>query len=151
MRIFRDVTFDESRPFYPRPSSSPSSTAMESISFLTPPDMSFPLSHSMSPPVSPPPARPPASLLPPTLESSLPSTPPPASPLPPPHESSPPSVPPPVSPLSPPADFPPSVLGHSPMVLRPRTITHVYTRRSRTPPSPNSSPLLLGSPFDLSP
>jgi len=37
------------------------------------------------------------------------------------------------------------------MVLRPRTITHVYTRRSRTPPSPDSSPSLIGSPSDLSP
>jgi hypothetical protein len=32
MRISRNVTFDESRPFYPRPSSS--SFSMEDISFL---------------------------------------------------------------------------------------------------------------------
>ena len=36
------------------------------------------------------------------------------------------------------------------MVLPPRTITHVYTRRPRPPPSPESSPSLLGSPSDLS-
>lgn len=43
MRISQDVTFDESRPYYPRSSSSSSSTTMESISFLTLLDESFPL------------------------------------------------------------------------------------------------------------
>ena len=36
MRISRDVTFDESRPFYPRPSSP--TFSMEDICFLTFPD-----------------------------------------------------------------------------------------------------------------
>ena len=64
MRISRDVTFDESRPFYPRPSSS--TFSVEDISFLTFPDTPItpvePLSlrpaHSTSPPLAdlPPPS-----------------------------------------------------------------------------------------------
>ena len=66
MRVSRDVTFDESRPFFPCFSSSSSSTTTESISFLTLPDESLllpstPPSPSYAPSIVPPP--PPISLL----------------------------------------------------------------------------------------
>ena len=58
MHISRDLTFDESRPFYPRPSSS--TFSVEDISFLTFPDtpitpvepLSLPPAHSTSPPLA---------------------------------------------------------------------------------------------------
>ena len=66
MRVSQDVTFDESRPFFPCFSSSSSSTTTESISFLTLPDESLllpstPPSPSYAPSIVPPP--PPISLL----------------------------------------------------------------------------------------
>jgi hypothetical protein len=85
MRISRDVIFDESRPFYPRPSSS--AFSVEDISFLL-----FP---ATSPSVPPEPIDP---LPRPTL-ADIPPFPPPSSSPPSPSPFS--SDPPPISPLSP--------------------------------------------------
>jgi hypothetical protein len=158
MRISRDVTFDESCPFYPRSSSSSSSTTVESIS-LTLPDVSLPLpSTPPSPPsapsiVPPPPPEPSQSLfgpppikVPPSPLVSSPLSLSPTSVMVPPREithvySHRPRPPPPPSPES-----SSSLLGPTPVVIPPREITHVYSRRPRPPPSPESSSSLLGSP-----
>ena len=80
MRISRDVTFDESRPYYPRsPSGHPNT--VESLSFLTLPDWYLPLSPSSTPP----------SISPSSLSPSS-STPPPPPPPPPPPVASPPPL-----------------------------------------------------------
>ena len=52
MRISRDVTFDESRPYYPRSPSGHPNTA-ESLSFLTLPEWYLPLYSSTPPPITP--------------------------------------------------------------------------------------------------
>jgi len=54
MRIPRDVTFDESHPYYPRSSSGSSSITVESISLTLP----LPTSPSLPPPSFPPPSAP---------------------------------------------------------------------------------------------
>jgi len=74
LRISRDVTFDESRSYYPRPSSS--SFSVDDISFLLLPDTSPSVPH-VSPP---PPARLPLPSPPPPPPSS-PSPSPPSSPV----------------------------------------------------------------------
>ena len=112
VRISQDVTFAESRPFYPRPSSS--SFSVEDISFLTFPD-------SPITPVAPVPIRSTPSASPPLVDS-----PPPSSPVSSPSMSldSTPSSP--VTSSSPPPDstlaIPPSIVPSFPQ--------H-YTRRSR--------------------
>ena len=72
LRISRDVTFDESRSYYPRPSSS---FSVEDISFLILPDTSPSVTH-VPPPPPPPSESPPVPDTPPTP----PSSPPPSSP-----------------------------------------------------------------------
>jgi len=76
MRISRDVTFDESRPYYPRsPSGHPNT--VESLSFLTLPEWYLPLSSSSTPPPitpsspSPPPQPPPPVAQPPLCPSRV--------------------------------------------------------------------------------
>jgi hypothetical protein len=101
MRISRDVTFDESRTYYPRPSSGPSSTT-EDLSFLTLPEWY---------------------LLLPSSSTSLYPNPPPL----PPHPSSP--SPPPSSPSPPTPPPPPSLSPAPPSVDPPREIIHYYTCR----------------------
>ena len=122
MRIFRDVTFDEPRLFYPRSSSTFSSTTAESIS-LTLPDVPLLLPSTPLPPPSVPSIVPPP---PPEPSQSHFRTPPveiPLSPL--------------VSSLLSPSP--------TPVMVPPREITHVYSRRPRPPPppSPESSSSLL--------
>ncbi|KAM3366315.1 hypothetical protein ACQJBY_015641 [Aegilops geniculata] len=120
MRISRDVTFDESRPFYPRPSSSAFST--EDISFLMFPDTppSVPNIPTPRPAVADPTPSSPTVSSPPSSHDS-----PPSSPIP---SSSPPS-----SPV--PSSSPPSSLIHSPSpspVIPPLpSFPFHYTRRRR--------------------
>ena len=79
MRISLDVTFDESRPYYPRPPIQSSSSTLESISFLTFPDFTSTTSPplpSTTPPLSPPSQSPPI----PISEDPIPPSPPPQSP-----------------------------------------------------------------------
>ena len=119
MRISRDVTFDESRPFYPRPSSS--TFSVEDISFLPFPDTPPSVPHVPTP-------------LRPTFVDPAPSTPTSSassSPLP--HDSPPPS---PVSSLSPPP---------SPPVIPPHpSFPFHYTHRPRVVDESTDAPSTSG-------
>ena len=91
MRISRDVTFDESRPFYPRPSSS--TFSVKDISFLTFPDTppSVPrIPTPLRPTVDSTPSSPTSPTSSSPLENDSPPPSPPSSPSPPP---SPPVIP----------------------------------------------------------
>ena len=121
MRISRDVTFDESRPFYPRPSSS--TFSVEDISFLTFPDTPPSLPHIPTPP------RP--TIADPTPPSPIVSSP---SLL---HDT------PPSSPMSSPSPSPPVVPSHP-------TFPFHYTRRRRVMDESTDVPSTSGAPSSLS-
>jgi hypothetical protein len=122
MRISRDVHFDESRPFYPRPSSDVSSQAVvEPLSFLIFPDA--PTSTEFFTPPPPSPSPPPSSSPPPS-----PSPPPPPSPSPPPQ----------------PSKQPRSIYDSKPPVI------HTYSRRLQDPSPPVESPSDVSSPAETS-
>ena len=73
MRFSRDVVFDESRPFYPRPSSDTSSASLvDPLSFLTLPDASIVSTRPVPPPPAPSPLV--SSSLAPTPSSVVPSS-----------------------------------------------------------------------------
>src|SRR6266540_3250970 len=97
IRVPRDVTFDDSRPFFASNSSRSSPSSSESLEFL-----SLVGSPSATPSASPP--------VPPSVPPARPSPSPLPSPPPPPSPPSPPSSPPPPPPtsLSPPASISPS-------------------------------------------
>ena len=84
IRISRDVTFFENRPFFYNPSTQPSYSSTESTSFMCLPPI------SITPPIPPPAHAPPT---PPPSPSYVPPTPPP-------HAHAPPSPPPPPYPFS---------------------------------------------------
>src|SRR3954468_1715351 len=120
MRISRDVTFDESRPFYPRSTS----FSTEDLSFLLYPDSPPLVPHDPCPPtpVDPVPSPPPSVPSTPTFSSSSSSS------------SSAPS-----SPLIPSPSLPP--VGPSPP-----TFPFHYTRRSRVVPESSDAPSTSGAP-----
>ena len=120
MRISRDVTFDESRPFYPRSTS----FSTEDLSFLLFPDSPPLVPHDPSPPtpVDPVPSPPLSVPSTPTLSSSSSSS------------SSAPSFPLIPSPSPPPVN--PS----------PPTFPFHYTRRSRVVPESSDAPSPSGAP-----
>ena len=120
MRISRDVTFDESRPFYPRPSSS--TFSVEDISFLTFPDTPPSVPHIPTPC--------------PTIVDPTPS---------PPIVSSPPLLhdTPPSSPMSSPSPSPPVVPSHP-------TFPFHYTRRRRVMDESTDVPSTSGAPSSSS-